>query len=202
MCSTDIVCLSSRFGQAIMPGVTTMDCRPYLGLLYLIAFIAVLSAVTVSPMLIEPGSAVNLDGRVGRMDHAVLWSEMGILPGSIYSMGDYLCHQMGDRSLWINGSQLPICIREYVLLIGATVGAAICFWISSFIDGNTKRATLFALAMVMISPAEWAVSEFCGYDPGMEVISAVSILSGVGFAILIHCIMAMSFHRATRRAVH
>jgi uncharacterized membrane protein len=54
---------------------------------------------------------------------------MDLLVGFLYAAGSLICHQLPDRSFFIDGRQLPICARCTGLYLGGVVGlAAWCVW--------------------------------------------------------------------------
>lgn len=44
------------------------------------------------------------------------------LAGVVYLFGGRICHQMVERSLFLDGAQLPVCARCLGIYIGAAVG--------------------------------------------------------------------------------
>ncbi len=79
-----------------------------------LALLLLLLAVLLQPA----GSVQGLDGDVGVLDNRALWDEMDPLSGTIYRLGDVLCHQKEDRSLLLNGNQLAFCARDTGILLG------------------------------------------------------------------------------------
>ena len=77
------------------------------------AAVVAMVIMVAAPALAPPGSYTDLDGSPSFVDHPL----DGILDVP-YLIGDVLCHQQDGRSFHINGSQMPICIRDTGLLLG------------------------------------------------------------------------------------
>lgn len=94
-------------------------------------FVPVLVATVlffVSPFLLPYGAVQGLDGTPLIMDFWDIWSDMGVVPMVSYALGDILCHQECARSIIVNGSQMPVCVRDVFIMVGfAAVGLALTF---------------------------------------------------------------------------
>ena len=90
-----------------------------------LVFGAILLVVFLSALLAPSGSIGGLDGRVGVIDHDAQWDGMDPFTGSVYRVGEYFCHQIEDRSLQVNGNQMPICARDLGILVGFVAAATI-----------------------------------------------------------------------------
>ena len=55
-----------------------------------------------------------------------VWGDLNIVQGSIYAVGDILCHQDSSRSFHLNGSQMPVCVRDISALAGIVAGLLLC----------------------------------------------------------------------------
>lgn len=76
------------------------------------------SSFFLSPFLLPYGAVTGLDGVPLITDYRHIWSDMGIVPSLSYRLGDILCHQEAGRSMVINGSQMPICVRDTFIALG------------------------------------------------------------------------------------
>lgn len=72
----------------------------------------------VSPFLMPEGAVTGLDGTPLIMDYRHIWSELDPIPAISYGFGDILCHQESERSLTLNGSQMPVCVRDMSIILG------------------------------------------------------------------------------------
>ena len=94
----------------------------------LIAFFALVLALFVSaPFMIEDGAVDGLEGgHPVEPDFFDVWDGLNPVAGSIYGLGDILCHQDSSRSFHLNGSQLPVCVRDLSALAGLVGGLVLC----------------------------------------------------------------------------
>ncbi|MBE0518539.1 MAG: DUF2085 domain-containing protein [Thermoplasmata archaeon] len=81
--------------------------------------------VVVAPMLVPSNTLTDLSGRVGFHDNEALFSQLDPIPHAVYWIGDGECHQLADRSYFINGNQMPFCARDLGLFIGLAIGSGI-----------------------------------------------------------------------------
>lgn len=146
----------------------------------LLAFFGIsLGLIVVTPMLYPPGTFSGLDGRPGLMDQD--WGGYGA-GGIVYAIGDLLCHQEAARSFFLNGNQLPFCIRDVGLLIGLVGGLAVVYR-EGLSSGEFKRL-MFGLLLLVPTAAEYAVEHVCDMDlPELRFI--LGIVSGFGAALIL-----------------
>ena len=123
-----------------------------------------------SPLAYPYGSMVGLGGTPGIMDRPVSISE---LP---YALGDLLCHQDPERSIILNGNQMPICIRDVGILLGLSIGMVAC-GAKGFVPRS--RVHLFIiLALCSVTVIEWCMENYIQLP---DVIRGVSgLVSGLG----------------------
>ena len=110
-----------------------------------------LSAILLSPFISPSGSFLFDGGTPGMIDG--WWKGHGIA-GIPYAVGDVFCHQELARSFVLNGSQLPVCMRDTGIVAGAFLGFALCA-----LSGRVSYPPSFALAgaiMMAVMVAEWA----------------------------------------------
>ncbi len=91
----------------------------------LIAFSILASLIFLAPLTLPPSSATDLSGKVGVMDNQKTIDGMNPLAQVIYTIGDWNCHQIASRSLFLNGNEMPICARDTGILLGAILGMAL-----------------------------------------------------------------------------
>ncbi len=111
----------------------------------LIAFFALVLALFVyAPFMIEDGAVDGLEGgHPVEPDYFDLWGDLNPAAGSIYGLGDILCHQDSSRSFHLNGSQLPICVRDLSALAGLVGGLIVC----ALYGGHLRRYAYIMLAV-------------------------------------------------------
>lgn len=161
-----------------------------------IAILASLLIILICPAVIYPaGYFSDLGGTVGVIDHQDFWNSLDPVSRYIYQTGDLLCHQQYERSLIIHESQLPICIREFSILTGVILGLVLIQLRSKFIDGNIKRFFVIGLIAFSISFVEWLVKIMIKYEDSNEIVFVFSIISGMGFALILNCIIEYVIER-------
>lgn len=145
----------------------------------------------IAPFLSPNGSFLDLDGTVGVMDHSSLWSEQDPFTCAVYSLGDILCHQEEARTIILNGSEMPICIRDVGLLLGLTVGSLVCL---------TERGKVFVrrfgVIHIIVSFALIFIDWLIQHTFDLNVPSArlaTGLLAGAGFAFLIYIWLIRTF---------
>lgn len=124
------------------------------------------------------GTFTGLDGTMGVIDNG--WLGHGPA-GLAYIFGDVFCHQQESRCLILNGSQMPVCIRDAGIFLGLAVGFAATLVIGECIG----RPVWLWIGVVLcaVTVAEW-FSELVLDD--MPVTRFVSgIVSGAGAAIIL-----------------
>ena len=82
----------------------------------------VLALFIAVPMILPYGEVVGLTGVPVIMDNMYVWSELDPVSALTYGFGDILCHQESDRSFLINGSQMPVCVRDTFIISGFLLG--------------------------------------------------------------------------------
>ncbi|MEM0492544.1 MAG: DUF2085 domain-containing protein [Candidatus Thermoplasmatota archaeon] len=76
----------------------------------------------IAPLMLPSGSINDLSGSVALLDNREKINEMDKPWGTIYTIGDRLCHQIASRSLFLNGNQMPFCVRCTAIWLGLSVG--------------------------------------------------------------------------------
>ncbi len=79
-------------------------------------------AIFLAPLSLPFGTVGDLSGSVGSIDNDEIMSEMNGFAHAVYFVGDWNCHQKAERSLFINGNEMPICARDTGVLIGLSLG--------------------------------------------------------------------------------
>jgi uncharacterized membrane protein len=139
----------------------------------------VLALMVAAPFAFPYGSFTHLDGSPSVLDHD--WSPYGPM-GLVYALGDILCHQEQLRTFMLNGSEMPVCIRDTGLLIGLTAGLLSG---ARFDRLLTDRRCLWAGAgLLMLTLAEWCFESATSVDLP-EIRFILAILSGLGAAMIV-----------------
>jgi uncharacterized membrane protein len=92
-----------------------------LWIIFLISLIWTIS-IFIAPFTIEPGTVTDLEGGANRIDFNEVWSSMPLYPRIIYYLGDAECHQISERTFYLNGNQMPVCARDTSIFVFITLG--------------------------------------------------------------------------------
>lgn len=87
--------------------------------------LALVLSLFIAPLTIEKGEVIGLDGRANALDYTEKWKELNPFASIVYLFGDYNCHQREERSMVLNGNQLPVCARDVAIFTGILLGAAL-----------------------------------------------------------------------------
>jgi uncharacterized membrane protein len=68
----------------------------------------------------------------------------------IYFAGDILCHQIAERSLFINGKQMPFCARCTAIWIGLTLGSGLMIFRRVNLDGRCLGWVLLGISPLAV----------------------------------------------------
>lgn len=156
--------------------------KPILALGTVFGLFLVLSVII--PAVYPHGMLTGLDGSVGVVDHKSLWNTLDPISSAIYTTGDLGCHQEQSRTLMINGSEMPFCIRETFLFLGLSL-FMMC---AAFLDRSTiptpGRAVPLGIVLIALTALEWVLENSTGFDlPVLR--AAVSITTSFGITLIL-----------------
>jgi uncharacterized membrane protein len=114
-------------------------------LIFLLFFFWVLLQF-LAPVMLPSDSVPDLSGIVGVSDNDDVLKDMAFPWNVIYSFGDRLCHQKEERSLVLNGNQMPFCTRCTAIWIGLAIGLG--FMVFYTIELNERFFVLILLSLV------------------------------------------------------
>lgn len=89
----------------------------------------------IAPLTLPPNSVTDLSpelkkgGGVGSIDNSEITKDMNPYAKFFYERGDMDCHTLKERSLFINGNQMPYCTRDAGLFFGLALGLGITLFI-------------------------------------------------------------------------
>ena len=135
--------------------------------------------LVLSPMLVPGGSVANLSGRVLVLDNMDAYRDMNPLSKTIYILGDYNCHQIRERSLFINDNQMPFCSRDVGIFIGLLVGTVIALFVFIRI-----KLTVLLIGFVPFV-ADGALQLVTDYESINAIRIATGALAGAMFALFL-----------------
>jgi uncharacterized membrane protein len=84
----------------------------------------------ISPFIIKSNSINELSGLTGIYDNSKIYNNFSFPANIVYSIGDIFCHQISDRSLYLNGNQMPFCSRCTAIWFGLALGLALMIFYS------------------------------------------------------------------------
>lgn len=87
-----------------------------------IASVAWTTLVITAPLMVPSGTLEDLSGVVGGHENEDQFDELSPLPHVIYWLGDAECHQIAERSFFLNDNQMPFCVRDLGVFMGMAFG--------------------------------------------------------------------------------
>lgn len=95
----------------------------------------------------------------------------------LYAAGSVVCHQLPDRSFFVDGMQLPVCARCTGLYLGGLAGlAAWIFWKAArrWPPAPVARRTALAVVVAAAMPTAITVATaFAGIWDGANLVRAL-----------------------------
>jgi uncharacterized membrane protein len=91
--------------------------------LFLIIALVHLVTIFTAPYSIPSGTVEDVSGNANIVDHFDQWIDLNPYAMLVYAIGDFNCHQISDRSFYLNGNQMPVCSRCTGLAIGFFLGS-------------------------------------------------------------------------------
>ncbi len=143
------------------------------------------SLVFAAPILEPPGTVyLGNEGGANRVDFADVWANMSNpLAAWVYYTGDVGCHQHANRSLFINGNQMPYCARDTGIFLGVFIG----FIIAVF---YRIRMSMFTFGLFVLPLAvDGTVQLLTPYESTNLLRIITGILTGVAFAWMLSSMM-------------
>lgn len=141
-------------------------------------FAVALALMIAAPFMAPYGTFVGLDGSAANIEHG--W--MGHGPaGLAYLIGDIFCHQQEARSFILNGSQMPVCIRDTGILLGLVAGFLACWLMERRM--TDRRVAVIGAALVAVMAVEWYAEGIVGDLPLIRF--AAGAVGGAGAAFFL-----------------
>jgi len=153
----------------------------------------VLLWIIAAPLLCAHGTVTGLDGQVAVIDNPRLWDSMDIIPRTIYTLGDFFCHQMESRSFMLNGNQLPFCVRDVALLAGFVIGIIAVLALGIRRSRTTDTIIVSSFALIIL---DWATQKIFSSDVVFTRV-LTGLLAGAAIAMFVCFLLdAMNPHAA------
>jgi uncharacterized membrane protein len=100
----------------------------------------------------------------------------------IYTIGDRFCHQQSDRSLFLNGNQMPFCSRCTAIWIGSTIALSIFCFFTVSLDERLILYLIFSLIPLGID----GIGQLFGLWDSTNIIRILTgLIAGIGFGMAI-----------------
>ncbi|MBS7641367.1 MAG: DUF2085 domain-containing protein [Candidatus Bathyarchaeia archaeon] len=152
--------------------------------------------------ILQPRDMINdLTGVVGIIDNYSVISKLSFPCQQVYLFGDIWCHQMRERTIFINGNQMAVCARCFGLFIGISIGIILSIVREINIDKNVHKRVLGA---VFIGYTPLIIDYFCNLIGFWNSINLVRLITGAvagssSGMILGALIDVISFYISVRR---
>jgi uncharacterized membrane protein len=112
--------------------------------------------------------------------------------GILYAVGSLICHQLPERSFYVEGFQLPVCARCFGLYAGAAAGSIVGALAGRADRGRPapRPAVVFTAIAALPTVASLAIEWGAGW-PVSNVVRAAAGLS-LGFAVAFVVVRAVA----------
>jgi len=141
----------------------------------LLWFLLVLTA----PLMIPADTLQDLSGVVGGHENEDQFSDLSPVPHAVYWLGDAQCHQIVNRSFFLNGNQMPFCARDVGLFAGFPIGLAVLSFRRLIVN-----PVLVLIGLVPIG-IDGGLQLVTSYESNNALRLVTGIIAGITFSILI-----------------
>ena len=135
-----------------------------------------------APLAASRESIVDLSGSVIRIDNWELYTGLDPFSTFAYTSGDFLCHQLSERSYFLNGNQIPVCARCLGISTALSVG---------LIAASYRRFVIGPVMLTVgIAPAfaDVLLQTLTVYESSNPVRLITGLISGLTVALVISTI--------------
>jgi uncharacterized membrane protein len=176
--------LHIRLGLKV-PGVTSGAV-----LLMFVLTTAWAALVVLAPYMVPAGTLTDLSGKVGFHDNDLLFEDLSPVPYAVYWAGDAECHQLANRSFFLNDNQMPFCARDVGLFLGLAVASGVVTFVRYKIY---PPLVLAGLVPIGIDGGLQLVTE---YESNNALRLATGLVAGAVLALLMaHFVFALQEDR-------
>jgi len=155
-------------------------------IIFFILFILWILLQFLSTILLPSNTIDNLSGYTGFYDNKEKINKLFFPVNSIYYIGDIMCHQKSDRSIYINGNQMPFCSRCTAIWLGIPIG--LFFLIFYSIELNNKFLFLIILGIIPLSID--GIGQLFGYWESTNIIRIFTgLITGIVLGLAIGLII-------------
>ncbi len=141
-----------------------------------------------APATLDEGEVMGLDGGANMIDYWDKWAEMGPFHMAMYTFGDFNCHQKEERTIIVNGNQMPVCSRDVGIFLGMGFGSLML--VRARADDSPLETGISILPKKLIQRRSKTISLVIGVmaigllllptalDGGTQMISTMGLLPG------------------------
>jgi uncharacterized membrane protein len=145
----------------------------------LIIFTIWLLLVFIAPLSLPKGSVQDLSGKVGEIDSGEQLDSMNPLAWAIYTIGDMNCHQLPERSLFLNDNQMPFCSRDLGIFIGLVTGMLLAILL------NIRISLLLFLLTLVPMGIDGSLQLLTDYESSNVIRLITGLIAGAGVSLII-----------------
>ncbi len=146
--------------------------------LFLASLVWFLLVIT-APLMVHADTLQDLSGVVGGHENEDQFSDMSLVPHAVYWLGDAQCHQIANRSFFLNGNQMPFCARDVGLFAGFPIALAVLSFRRLVVN-----PVLVLIGLVPIG-IDGGLQLVTSYESNNALRLATGIIAGITFSILI-----------------
>jgi uncharacterized membrane protein len=159
-------------------------------LVVLAVFGILLLLLLISPYLVPAGQLQDLSGDVLSIDNQAQFTGINPVAWLVYSFGDLNCHQLKERSFFLNDNQMPMCARDTGIFIGLFAGA---LGMSLLSFSMRKRWLAIGLLPMIVDGGLQAATDYQS-DNSIRVVTGA--IAGIAVAMFICMMVAMPEKKA------
>ena len=149
--------------------------------------------VVTAPFMVPAGMFTDLSGTTAVHDNEDLFEQVHWLPHAVYWIGDGECHQLANRSYFLNDNQMPFCARD----VGIFAGVALGFGFVAFV--RFKMPPLWVFVGLAPLAVDGTVQLVTSYESVNPLRLATGISAGATCALLLaHFIFVLQEDRQPR----
>ena len=135
--------------------------------------------VLTAPYLVSSGTLLDISGRVGGHENEDQFQDLSPVAHAVYWLGDAECHQLSERSYYLNDNQMPFCARDLGLFAGIAAG----FGFAAFYRSKVKP-WIFLIAVLPLG-IDGGAQALTSYESNNPLRLGTGILAGLGLALLL-----------------
>lgn len=142
--------------------------------------------IILSPIHQPSNTIKDLSGYVGISDNEHIISHMNFPWKYIYAFGDIWCHQRSERSLFINGNQMPVCARCFGIFFGVSFGLGISIFIRTRVNKDIHKKILILFALGYTPLAVDGVGQLVGLWHSTNLLRLLTgTFAGLTFGVIL-----------------